>query len=522
MRNHKRTIPRMFYCLWMALLTACGGMTPRPVAVPIEMEFDTTLQDVAGGVRLAPQESQWDGYGEAVAVRGEVLVIGASEWNQLGPGSAYVYRLVGETWQEQAQLFASDRDEGQFAQRFGNAVALGEGMLAIGAPGNDDPEAGENSGAVYLFERQDGAWVETAKLIPDSPKEELEPVALKNMEYVRMRPRAYGALVALSGDTLAVGGSPEGLVYLYQRGGNGWQEQARVSIPASPGRDLYMGSMALYGDALALSAFYVLPRSEQDLFLQGNAVVYAFERSGEAWQESFNFKPEGQEDILFLAEVNIGASIALGGASGTASLLAVGLPGFPDWRDAQDNIGLFGANPGPLDLPASNRQAGAVYLFERAEGSWIRRVTLKPAGWETPPGAGSFPLNAPTHLENEAGNSEEASPTATPDLRDSFVFPGHLFSANPEVSFFGATVDLDGDRLAVTGGYTNTTYVFEREGQDWSYRFSLRPSPDGQLWEDYAQAVVISGRTLLLGTPGEFGNSAYVFDLCAPQMLDCK
>jgi hypothetical protein len=33
------------------------------------------------------------------------------------------------------------------------------------------------------------------------------------------------------------------------------------------------------------------------------------------------------------------------------------------------------------------------------------------------------------------------------------------------------------------------------------------------MWEDFAQVVAINGDTLLLGTPGEFGNSAYVFNL---------
>jgi hypothetical protein len=47
------------------------------------------------------------------------------------------------------------------------------------------------------------------------------------------------------------------------------------------------------------------------------------------------------------------------------------------------------------------------------------------------------------------------------------------------------------------------------------YRFSVAPGRnDTELWEDFAPVVTISGETLLLGTPGEFGNSAYVFNLC--------
>ncbi len=105
----------------------------------------------------------------------------------------------------------------------------------------------------------------------------------------------------------------------------------------------------------------------------------------------------------------------------------------------------------------------------------------------------------------------------------SFVFPGDVYSENPEISFFGATVDLDENLLAVTAGYANATYVFEHQGQDWVYRFRIAPRPEEPgLWEDFAQVVTISGETVLLGTPGEFGNSAYVFSLCVQPSGICR
>jgi len=509
-------------CICIFALPACSGIIPEQEPGPVEVAVDTSLEDVTGGIRLAPPESRWDGYGEAVAVRGEHLVVGAPEWNQLGPGSAYVYRRAGDSWQEEIQLVASDREEGQLAQRFGNAVAIADGIIAVGAPGNDDPIVGENSGAVYIFEYQDQTWIESAKLKPEKANQAAAPVALKELEYNRTRPRAFGALVALDGDMLAVGGDPEGLLYLYRREANGWQKQANIQIPHSPGSDLYMASIALSGDALAVSIFYALPQPEEVPLLLGNVVVHMFERSGDTWQDSLQFTPEGQQDILFLREVNIGASVALESTSGGANLLAIGLPGFPDWSEAQDNSTLFGVNPSPLEIPVSNRQAGAVYLFERTENEWIQRSTLRPAGWEDPPGAGSFPMNAPSHLDEGSEDAGESGALAANGIPQSFIFPGHIFSANPEISFFGATLDFDGNLLAITAGYANTTYVFERTGQAWTYRFSLKPTPTGEVWEDSAQVVAVSGHTLLLGTPSEFGNSAYVFDICAPQMLLCK
>jgi hypothetical protein len=307
----------------------------------------------------------------------------------------------------------------------------------------------------------------------------------------------FGSLVALDGDTLAVGGdSGAQSVYVYQRNEDGWQEQARLQIPGRSGKELYMASMDLFGDTLALSAFYALPfdAEKNELLMTGNVVVYVFERTGETWKESFHFvSEEGEEDLLFLPEVNVGASVALDGAAGRAERMAVGLPGFPDWSQAEDNVALFGVNPENVpDLPGSNRQAGAVYLFERSEQGWKQTTILRPEGWEDPPGVGGH---------------YDAFPV--------FAFPGYDYSEEPEISFFGATVDLDGEQLAVTAGYANGTYLFERQGEEWFYRYRLFPDQSRVTGsEDFAQVVSIDGCTLLLGTPGEFGGTVHVFDIC--------
>jgi hypothetical protein len=220
----------------------------------------------------------------------------------------------------------------------------------------------------------------------------------------------------------------------------------------------------------------------------------------------------------------------------------VGLPGYPDWSKAVNVTRLWGAGS-QAKFPESKRQAGAVYLFERDEkGSWSQPATLKPAGWDNPPeppsrfvsilatAAAATPAptpapptpGLPADEPGAAPQSTPATPAANPFDFVS-VFPGDILSDNPAVTFFGSTVDLDGNRLAVTSGYANATYVFEGEGKNWTYRFSLAPGrTTTEAWEDYAQVVRLSGDTVLLGTPGEFGNSAYVFNLCVPSSSNCK
>lgn len=483
------------------LVSACGAPKLGAVGETLAFPLESPEAVLEGGVVLDSPDLVWDGYGEAVDVNGNVLVVGAAEWNQLGPGSAYVYRRSGQGWRQEARLITSDLAEFEAqaselaSQRLGTSVALGGEIVAVGAPGNTDALTGGYAGAVYLYEFDGESWVETAKLSAAQPDRAEIKFGMDSL--ARFRPSLFGSLVALDGYTLAVGGdSGAQSVYVYQRSENGWQEQARLQIPGRSGKELYMASMDLFGDTLAVSAFYVLPFDAQklELLMIGNVVVYVFERTGETWKESFHFvSEEGEQDLLFLPEVNVGASVAVDGAAGRAERIAVGLPGFPDWSQAEDNVGLFGANAGNVpDLPISNRQAGAVYLFERSEQGWKQTTTFRPEGWESPP---------------VLGEDYYAQPMS--------AFPGYVYSEEPEISFFGATVDLDGEQLAVTAGYANGTYVFERQGEEWFYRYRLYPDQSRETGsEDFAQVVSIDGCTLLLGTPGEFGGTAHVFEIC--------
>lgn len=522
----KRTVAGLVCCVCFLVSSACGGNRAENVTPPAEVIFDSQMEVFLGGIRLTPRESQWDGYGEAIDVYGDLLAVGASEWNQLGPGSVYVYRASNGEWREEAQLIAGNRDEfleqaQQYGgQRFGTSVALGDGVIAVGAPGSVHANPEYNS-AVYIFEHQGDAWLETARLVPGSSVQAGNDGRLEWLDFNRMKPRVFGSHVALQGDTLAVGGDADGTVYIYQRGGDGWREQAQINVPGIPERELYMTSLAILGDTVAVSVFHLPPQREQLLFLTGSVTVYVFERLGNSWEESFRFSPdEGAVDYLFPPEINVGAPVALGGDAEEATLLAVGLSGFPDWSGNLDPA-MIGMNPMQIaefaENAVSNRQSGAVYVFGRDdEGNWQQQATLKPSGWDDPPGPGSFSSVMPSHLE-ELSDVEKA------DFFSSHIFPGHLYSGIPEVSFFGATVDMDGNRLAVTSGFANSTYIFEREDGEWKYLARLKPQNEKiELWEDFTQPVKINGNNLLLGTPSEFGNSAYVFDLCILPALACR
>jgi hypothetical protein len=324
---------------------------------------------------------------------------------------------------------------------------------------------------------------------------------MRDLDYGRLRPRAFGARLAVSGDTLAVGGDPTGRILVFQPGGNGWEQTGLIQLPTEPDRDFYLAGLSLYGDALAMSVFHAVQKPEFAPVWKGQVTVYVYERTEDGWREALQYRPEQDSDLLFIDTTQLGASVALDGVGDRANRLAVGLPGFPDWSQEEENFGLFGVNPQIApDFPISPRQAGAVFLFDRGESGWTAIVGLTPVGATPPPGPGEMRFEGP-------------------DL----VFPGQMLSERPEVSFFGATVDLDGDQLAVTAGFSNNTYVFRLGPAGWRLAFGLRAAnDDSRFWEDFAQLAAISGTYLALGTPGEFGNSAYIFHLCDPADSDCR
>ena len=62
-------------------------------------------------------------------------------------GSAYVFRLLGASWVQEAKLTASDAATGD---QFEFHVSIGGNRVVVGSPFADS--AGFDSGSVYVFE----------------------------------------------------------------------------------------------------------------------------------------------------------------------------------------------------------------------------------------------------------------------------------------------------------------------------------------------------------------------------------
>ncbi|MDY7109636.1 MAG: C1 family peptidase [Planctomycetota bacterium] len=112
---------------------------------------------------LASDGDTGDFFGYSVALGDDLALVGAylDEENGDYAGAAYVYRLEGATWSEEAKLLASD---GAAADRFGHAVGIDDDLAVVGAHRDDD--RGDDSGSAYAFRYDGGQWRQQAKPQP--------------------------------------------------------------------------------------------------------------------------------------------------------------------------------------------------------------------------------------------------------------------------------------------------------------------------------------------------------------------
>jgi hypothetical protein len=112
-----------------------------------------------------PSSDQYtnDLFGSSVAMTSTHLLVGAPRDSADARGAAYLYTRTNIGWHLQQKLSASDP---QPSAAFGSAVAINNGIIAIGAPHAEMTDYGEGNGAVYLFALAPGSIAQSQKIVP--------------------------------------------------------------------------------------------------------------------------------------------------------------------------------------------------------------------------------------------------------------------------------------------------------------------------------------------------------------------
>jgi len=253
------------------------------------------LTTVATGVPAVAQI----GFGSAAAVGDDDVFVGEPA-NLIGPGVVYVYRPANGGWQQVQELLASDASD---TDGFGRSIAVNGDLLVVGA---------DSVGAAYLFRRQAGSWVETARLAPDGEA------------------AGFGDAVAL-GDGLILVGAPggnggEGSVFIFEPVGEGWTVSTTIH---GDGTDVGSGAPEGFGATVAQAGDWIFvgaPGGRVDMFLGGQfrsdppqGSVYVFRRDNDGWSrvDKLESPPQRSLGAMYGSSLALNEREALIGAVGT-------------------------------------------------------------------------------------------------------------------------------------------------------------------------------------------------------------
>lgn len=323
-------------------------------AAPLAAQFETQ--------KLEPADLQtMDFFGVSVSEANGVLVVGSWQDDDLGgnAGSAYVFERESSGWVETEKLLASD---GEGLDWFGFDSSTDGVRAAIGAFGHDN--AGLDAGAVYVFRREPGGWVEEAILVDTKDA----------------GASWLGQVVAMRGDVVAAMheevSSHWTEVIVYERVGGAWTQAQELVSPNGSNLDGFGRALALHQGVLWVGA-------------PGANRVYGYRGTPSGWQLVVELAPSAGSPASF------GASVATDGLR-----LIVGDPSDDGGRGAAhvfvqvDSVWTFEALLSPYDGPDQGffgnavdieggraligryydhdvaSQRGSAYEFELVAGTW--------------------------------------------------------------------------------------------------------------------------------------------------------
>ncbi|MDH5693447.1 MAG: FG-GAP repeat protein [Gammaproteobacteria bacterium] len=479
---------KLMAVFFLFLLTACGGGGDKNDGPLV------TNNIAQQAYLKASNAGSEDEFGASVALDGDTLVVAASredgdDDSLDNSGAVYVFiRNSDGGWDQQAVLTASN---GQNFDRFGISVALHDDTLAVGAFGEDGDANStidnsnnntNHAGAVYVFTRDDkGEWSEQAYLKASNPGEDDffgESLALfgdtlavgvrredgdakstaetpndkaqnagavyiftrnsegkwKQRQYLKASDAStkdeFGASVALSGDTLAVGAPRKegrfsnnlelpgvliegiGAAYVFTRDDAGdWSEQAALTASNTGGSDEFGASVALSGDTLAVGAHLedgdaTSTASNSNENAEDAGAVYVFTRDDEGkWSEQAYIKASDAS-----GSDEFGASVALSGDA-----LVVGAP-FALGTISTNSVAEI-STVAPAAVSEFVGKTGAAFVFTQDDaGDWSERARLTASNTgASDEFGGSVALSGDTlavgaHMENGDADSTVASP----------------------------------------------------------------------------------------------------------------
>ncbi|MFN0243584.1 MAG: FG-GAP repeat protein [Planctomycetota bacterium] len=335
----------------------------------------------------APGGASQDHFGNSLALSGDTLVVGApdSDTNSgLGfdAGAVHFFVRNGASWTLQSSMHSPAGV--LFDSGFGTNVAI-DGDTAVATNPGEVIASPLSVGSTTVLVRSAGVWSVQQKLVSSSPSINAH----------------FGFSASIDGDTVLVGdegddtfGANTGAVYVFERSGTVWTEQAKLFAPTVSANGVFGGSLAIAGDTAVIGA--------PEFFVGGgtHGAAFVFTRSGTTWSHRATLLAPAPT-----TSENFGAAVALFGDTIVVGSTRLGFPNpMPGvayvfvgsgstWTLEATVAAPSGVTSGAqfarsLDLegdrllvgaPADSDHGvftGAAYVFERAQATWMEVAKL--------------------------------------------------------------------------------------------------------------------------------------------------
>ena len=391
------------------------------------------------------------GFGDAVALSGSTVAVGAEGTNQ-APGDVFVFVRSGTSWSQETELTALDGTSGD---HFGIGVAISGTTMVTGADGKNS-----DTGVAYAFP------------LPAPQAELTAPGGAAGDQ--------FGYSVAIAGSTAVVGApsgnSGTGAAYVFLRSGTTWSQQTELTASGGAAGDQFGSSVAITGSTAVVGA----PSGNS-----GTGAAYVFLRSGTAWSQQAELTAsDGRFGDQFGHSVAISGFTAFVGAPAANSNDGEAYPfvrsgaAWYQMTALTDSNGTgfdgFGASvaivgsTAVVGAPNDNFATGAAYVFVRSDANWVQQAELTAAD----------------------GAADDA------------------FGAS--VAITGTTVVVGAPDKTFPN--TGAVYLFVQSGTAWPQLAELT-EPGAASGDRFGFSVAISGSTLVAGAYGKNSSTgaAYAF-----------
>ncbi|MEY4065958.1 MAG: putative signal peptide protein, partial [Pseudomonadota bacterium] len=400
--------------------------------------FSTSLDDNTLAVGAPYEDSN-----QSSITNGSFASIDNSIWNS---GAVYVFARNWDeqnslwTWTQQAYIKAANND--QTLEYYGMTVELKGETLAVNGHYEDSsattitngPTASADnsspmSGAVYVYRRNGSQWAQEAY------------IKASNTDAYD----AFGSVLAISGDSLAVGVQDEasnqttitngpnassdnsatssGATYIFRRTGTNWAQEAYIKAANAEANDYFGFGLDISGNFLAVGAY--CEDSNETTISYGtyasinndagcSGAVYLYQRSATTWAQEAYVKSVNLESPDYF-----GYSVSISGDT-----FAVGAP---EESSSQNTI----TNGGTASTDNSMNYSGAVYvyrntlrLFEPDVGIASQSENSITFAWGENLGSATSVIVAPATSGTAAPSANCSGGTVLPAGTISYTYPG--------------------------------------------------------------------------------------------------